>query len=389
MFWGFFCLLYVFSLSYWLCLFFFQGWSLFTKPHDFFDILSHLETRLVDNFTVETFTYILNLWTFFRGKTFIQHYLFLSFFSIAERQGMKRGWFTYTDLCVLLEQSAWSQALTTIYQHFTKVRGGFFYKRENMRTCTNWVQNHSAQRSPVFLKMHLCILFCNLIILKSYHFDFQVSCMLGLVYLTSVAGLIATSAVLHQLSLSRTSQSPLAPQTKGPTDYVHTSALNPDTSAAAHHLPCCVLANQSVQCQTGATTEVEHQRESPTSASSQTSLLCLWGSLFASLGHTHPETTSDMETSQTWSTASYFCPGCLATLQPLQCGFKNTSALYTRVSQDNHQDSSLWQITSSLVKATLPSLDSHFGGFPSVQLGSCHPSTVLPVEKVPALLMPG
>lgn len=45
--------------------------------------------------------------------------------SIAERQGMKRGWFTYTDLCVLLEQSAWSQALTAIYQHFTKVRGRF------------------------------------------------------------------------------------------------------------------------------------------------------------------------------------------------------------------------------------------------------------------------
>lgn len=38
---------------------------------------------------------------------------------------MKRGWFTYTDLCVLLEQSAWSQALAAIYQHFTKVRGGF------------------------------------------------------------------------------------------------------------------------------------------------------------------------------------------------------------------------------------------------------------------------
>lgn len=35
---------------------------------------------------------------------------------------MKRGWFTYTDLCVLLEQSAWSRALTTIYQHFIKVR---------------------------------------------------------------------------------------------------------------------------------------------------------------------------------------------------------------------------------------------------------------------------
>lgn len=42
--------------------------------------------------------------------------------SIAERQGMKRGWFTYTDLCVLLEQAAWSNTLTAIYQHFTKVR---------------------------------------------------------------------------------------------------------------------------------------------------------------------------------------------------------------------------------------------------------------------------
>lgn len=46
--------------------------------------------------------------------------------SIAERQGMKRGWFTYTDLCVLMEQSAWSRALTTIYQHFTKVRNIWF-----------------------------------------------------------------------------------------------------------------------------------------------------------------------------------------------------------------------------------------------------------------------
>uniref|UniRef100_A0A672G265 Protein CNPPD1 n=1 Tax=Salarias fasciatus TaxID=181472 RepID=A0A672G265_SALFA len=93
-------------------------WSLFTEPSDFFDILKQLES------------------------------------SIAERQGMKRGWFTYTDLCVLLEQSAWTQALTAIYQHFTKV-----------------------------------------------------SCMLGLVYLTSVAGLIASSAVVHQLSLSRSGHS--------------------------------------------------------------------------------------------------------------------------------------------------------------------------------------
>lgn len=50
--------------------------------------------------------------------------------SIAERQGMKRGWFSYTDLCVLLEHSVWSQALTAIYQHFTKVgRGHIFLQR--------------------------------------------------------------------------------------------------------------------------------------------------------------------------------------------------------------------------------------------------------------------
>lgn len=60
-----------------------------------------------------------------------QIYLFvMCISSIAERQGMKRGWFTYTDLCVLLEHSVWSQALTAIYQHFTKVgRGHIFLQR--------------------------------------------------------------------------------------------------------------------------------------------------------------------------------------------------------------------------------------------------------------------
>lgn len=42
---------------------------------------------------------------------------------------MKRGWFTYTDLCVLLEQSSWSQALTAIYQHFTKVKKLYTYTK--------------------------------------------------------------------------------------------------------------------------------------------------------------------------------------------------------------------------------------------------------------------
>ncbi|XP_062865782.1 protein CNPPD1 [Trichomycterus rosablanca] len=87
-------------------------WCLFAEPGEFFKVLSRLES------------------------------------SVAERQGTERGWYTYTDLCVLLEQADWKQALGAIYQHFTKV-----------------------------------------------------TCMLGLLYLASVAGIIAASAALHQLGL--------------------------------------------------------------------------------------------------------------------------------------------------------------------------------------------
>ncbi|XP_040888414.1 protein CNPPD1 [Toxotes jaculatrix] len=270
-------------------------WSLFTEPNDFFDILSHLET------------------------------------SIAERQGMKRGWFTYTDLCVLLEQSAWSQALAAIYQHFTKV-----------------------------------------------------SCMLGLVYLTSVAGLIATSAVLHQLSLSRDGPSPLAPPPESSPTHLQTSNLNPEAPTAAQRLPCCVLANKSLNRHTSAFGIGQHHRQSPPSASTQTSVLCLWGSLFASMGHIHPE----MEDSQTWSAASFFCPGCLATLPPLQCGLKNTSALFIHGPPENHQHHASL-LAPSLLGAAEPSLNSPLGVFPPVQLGPCHPESMLPVKKAQALLMPG
>ncbi|GLD67425.1 protein CNPPD1 [Lates japonicus] len=274
-------------------------WSLFTEPNDFFDILSHLET------------------------------------SIAERQGMKRGWFTYTDLCVLLEQSAWSQALAAIYQHFTKV-----------------------------------------------------SCMLGLVYLTSVAGLIATSAVLHQLSLSRSGQSLLAPPAESSPAHLQTSNLTPEAPAAAQRLPCCVLANKSVNCQTGTFGIGQHHRQSPPSASSPTSVLCLWGSLLASMGHIHPGTKSDMENSQTWSAASFFCPGCLATLPPLQCGLKNTSTLFTHGPPENHQRQAPW-LASGLLGAAEPSLNSRLGVLPPLHLGPCHPESMLPVEKAQALLMLG
>lgn len=96
-------------------------WSLFTEPRDVFDILGHLET------------------------------------SIAQREGLRRGWFTFTDLCVLLEQPSWNHTLTAAYQHFTKV-----------------------------------------------------FCLIALLYLTAVAALIGAAAVLHALSLPQ-GASPLPP----------------------------------------------------------------------------------------------------------------------------------------------------------------------------------
>ncbi|KAM3585745.1 uncharacterized protein V6R79_026031 [Siganus canaliculatus] len=270
-------------------------WSLFTDPNDFFDILSQLET------------------------------------SIAERQGMRRGWFTYTDLCVLLEQSAWSQALTAIYQHFTKV-----------------------------------------------------SCMLGLVYLTSVAGLFATSAVVHQLSLSRSGQSLLPSSTEINPTHLQPPAMNSDPLPISQRLPSCLLANKSVNQQTGPL----ESPQSHLSASSQTSLLCLWGSLLASMGHTHPEKDSEMENSQTWSPASFLCPGCLASLSALQCGVRNSSAQFTQGPLANHQHRLSW-LGSNLFKGAEPSLNSQFGMFPPVQLGPCNPKSMLPVDKAQALLMPG
>ncbi|XP_013874024.1 protein CNPPD1 [Austrofundulus limnaeus] len=265
-------------------------WSLFTEPKDFFDILSLLET------------------------------------SIAERQGMKRGWFTYTDLCVLLEQSSWSQALTAIYQHFTKV-----------------------------------------------------SCMFGLVYLTSVAGLIATSAVLHQLSLSRSHQSLTLPSDKTGLPHIQTSDPSPEAPAAAHHLHCCVLANKSLNRQTGSLESGQRHKQNPTSESAQTSLL---SSLFASGGRRNPE----METPRSWSSSSIVCPDCLAAPSPVQCRHRNASALPGYDPLNSRLNSPL---PSNPFGAAELSLDSSFGLFPTINLRPCRPDFLLPTNKYQALLMPG
>lgn len=48
--------------------------------------------------------------------------LFSSPDSVAEQQGRRRGWYTYTDLCVLLEQPTWQLVLGALCQQLAKVK---------------------------------------------------------------------------------------------------------------------------------------------------------------------------------------------------------------------------------------------------------------------------
>uniref|UniRef100_A0A8C8SIE8 Protein CNPPD1 n=1 Tax=Pelusios castaneus TaxID=367368 RepID=A0A8C8SIE8_9SAUR len=100
-------------------------WSLYTNPRELFEVLSWLEGR------------------------------------VAQAQGTRRGWFTYTDLCVLLEQPVWQQALGQLSQRVAKL-----------------------------------------------------ACLLGVMYLTGVAAVFASVAVLHQVVCVR-SASPVALQPLG------------------------------------------------------------------------------------------------------------------------------------------------------------------------------
>ncbi|XP_027862524.1 protein CNPPD1 [Xiphophorus couchianus] len=260
-------------------------WSLFTEPKDVFDILRHLET------------------------------------SIAEKQGMRRGWFTYTDLCVLLDHSAWSHALASICQHFLKV-----------------------------------------------------SCMLSLVYLTGVAALIASSAVVHQLSLCRGDQS--APPSPNEIGLLHTPSLSSEAATPAHRPPCCVLTNKSLN---GQTTLLEisqqHRPNDSPIGSAKNSVLCVWGSLLASVSRVPPVKNPDVESPRAWPSSSFDCSGCLPNLPHLQCVLRNTSALPRHGPVKPHSQSP-W-LSSGLMGAAGSSLDSHFGAFPTVDLLPCRPEALL------------
>ncbi|CAL8390041.1 unnamed protein product [Boreogadus saida] len=275
-------------------------WSLFTEPGDLFDILSQLET------------------------------------SIAERQGVRRGWFTYTDLCVLLEQAAWRHALTTMYQHFAKV-----------------------------------------------------SCMLGLVYLTGVAGLLATDAALHHLSLPRDAPPPLGPQLAPTQDPSAAGATPPAPDARPP--PCCFPGNESLG-------------DRPAPAPVPTSVLCLWGSLLATLGHAPPERDPRQRDPphRGWSSAaaaSLSRPGCPASRPTPRCG-RNASAtpLYDpppRYPGDrpHHANPGPWPGSVLPVGTSAAAAAMHSGSSlpppPPLRMAASHPRSLLPLDKARAILMTG
>ncbi|MXQ79276.1 hypothetical protein E5288_WYG000351 [Bos mutus] len=62
-----------------------MDWRLYTDPREIFEVLSWLEG------------------------------------CVAEQQGRRRGWYTYTDLCVLLEQPAWQLVLGSLCQQLAKL----------------------------------------------------------------------------------------------------------------------------------------------------------------------------------------------------------------------------------------------------------------------------
>ncbi|XP_048390700.2 protein CNPPD1 [Stegostoma tigrinum] len=178
-------------------------WNLYVNTQEFFELLSRLEGR------------------------------------VAESQGLKRGWFTYTDLCVILEQALWQQAFTELYQHVIKV-----------------------------------------------------ACMMGLVYLTSVAGIIAGTAVLRQAMFSKgqmcvivQNQEPVLSQgvildpvecTKEAKTFLSTP-FEPAAGSLAQSggspssLPCCFLEADGSRANSGI----------------GVTALCLWGTVLTSLTYSN------------------------------------------------------------------------------------------------------
>ncbi|TFJ98366.1 killer cell lectin-like receptor subfamily F member 1 [Platysternon megacephalum] len=201
-------------------------WSLYTDPKELFEVLSWLEG------------------------------------CVAKRQGTQRGWFTYTDLCVLLEQSLWQHALGQFYQQVAKL-----------------------------------------------------ACLLGVMYLTGIAAVFASVTVVHQVVCLRSagpaalrpllfpmdggrplgSGAPLAPcVTQLPDPGL--GLPGPPSPSCSDSSSCCPVENETV----------EEQRR-PGGGVTATALY-LWGSVLTALSYTEAP-GSAMQTSPRQEPP--LCPNCL------------------------------------------------------------------------------
>ena len=153
--------------------------------------------------------------------------------------------------------------------------------------------------------------------------------MVGLLYLTSVASLIALSAVLHQLSTSsaRTARTAHLPDTP----------LVPASSTG--HSNCCVPDNESQDHLDPSTfaspfTIVSHTT-APTDAISPNLALCFWDSLLSSLAFSDP-TVPPLPDPQVEFPSSLLKVGCTDLHSPLPC--QNASLAHCRRHTDLTSD---------------------------------------------------
>lgn len=175
-------------------------WSLYTDPRELFEVLSWLEGR------------------------------------VAEKQGMWRGWFTYTDLCVLMEQSAWQQALGHFYQQVLKL-----------------------------------------------------ACLLGVVYLTGFAALFASAAVVHRAVCTRSAGPaafrPAPFPVGGGCQLAARPAPNPEREQPRPQLPDNVPPGGGGGSGTRCLRENETAEE-PRRGGVTATALYLWGSVMTALSYT-------------------------------------------------------------------------------------------------------
>lgn len=126
--------------------------------------------------------------------------------------------------------------------------------------------------------------------------------MLGLLYLTSVTGLLATSAALHQLHLPNT-------------EPVNPALFHPNASTPSLHPRCCVFPNTTYRPEHAPNLPQRHHNP-PTSAPPlhPSSALSLWSSLLSALARSDAQQSlrhvcrAQNVTSYTW----FSSPGLLA-----------------------------------------------------------------------------